>query len=109
MEIGNYYNDIICESFYDKNTYKIRIRTIPCEVFPSSLMVESLKMFRERYPVGTKFNTTRVKICIKPGNPGLELYHNVREYVDFYNSIRRHTEIGKVPPDEIYFKKQMVG
>lgn len=68
MEIGNYYNDIICESFYDKNTYKIRIRTIPCEVLPSSLMVESLKMFRERYPVGTKFNTTRVKICIKPGN-----------------------------------------
>jgi len=49
------------------------------------------------------------KIYLNPANGGLELYHNVREYVDFYNSIRRHTEIGKVPPDEIYFKKQMVG
>lgn len=45
------------------------------------------------------------KIYLNPANGGLELYHNVREYVDFYNSIRRHTEITKVPPNEIYFKK----
>jgi putative transposase len=47
------------------------------------------------------------KIYLNPANGGLELYHNVREYVDFYNAVRRHTEIGKVPPDEIYFEKSM--
>ena len=47
------------------------------------------------------------KIYLNPANGGLELYHNVRKYVDFYNVVRRHTEIGKVPPDEIYFKKSM--
>jgi hypothetical protein len=66
MEIGNYYTSIICESFLDNETGRIRIRTIPCDVIPQSLMVESLKIFRERYPLGTKFNTTQVKICKKP-------------------------------------------
>ena len=29
----------------------------------------------------------------------------VKEYISFYNTKRRHTEIGKVPPNEIYYQK----
>lgn len=64
MEIGNYYDNILCESFYDKEASKIRIRTIPCEAIPEPLWVESLRVFRT-YPIGTKFRTTNVKICKK--------------------------------------------
>lgn len=66
MEIGNYYDNILCESFHDRETGRIRIRTIPCNALPESLLVESLKIFREKYPVGTKFETTKIKICQKP-------------------------------------------
>lgn len=38
---------------------------MPCDKMPESLLVESLKTFREQYPLGTKFNTTNVKICTK--------------------------------------------
>ncbi|WP_424380479.1 hypothetical protein [Muriicola sp.] len=31
----------------------------------------------------------------------------VREYIEFYNTKRRHTEIGKVPPDHIYNAKKL--
>ena len=47
------------------------------------------------------------KIFLNPANGGLELYENIREYVTFYNEKRRHTEIGKVPPDEMYFQKEL--
>lgn len=47
------------------------------------------------------------KIYLNPANGGLDLYQNVREYIQYYNTERRHTEIGKVPPDEIYFPKMM--
>lgn len=47
------------------------------------------------------------KIYLNPPNGGLELYQMVREYIGFYNEKRRHTEIGKVPPDQKYFKKKM--
>jgi hypothetical protein len=66
MEIGNYYENIICESFLDSETGRIRIRTIPCEAIPQSLMVESLKIFRFSYPIGTKFRAENVKITQKP-------------------------------------------
>lgn len=46
------------------------------------------------------------KIYLNPANGGLELFHLIKEYVEFYNTERRHTEIGKVPPDEVYFVKQ---
>jgi len=47
------------------------------------------------------------KIFLNPANGGLELYENIREYVTFYNQERRHTEIGKVPPDEVYYQKAL--
>ncbi len=66
MEIGNYYDNILCESFYDKESRRVRIRTILCTAIPVSIMVESSKIFRDHYPVGTKFRANNVKICKKP-------------------------------------------
>lgn len=47
------------------------------------------------------------KIYLNPPNGGLELYQNVKEYIEFYNTKRRHTEIGKVPPDQMFYQKNM--
>lgn len=47
------------------------------------------------------------KIYLNPPNGGLELYQIVKEYIQFYNEKRRHTEIGKVPPDQKYYQKKM--
>lgn len=47
------------------------------------------------------------KIYLNPANGGLELYENVNQYIRFYNQERRHTEIGKVPPDELFYQKLM--
>ncbi|SDF25198.1 hypothetical protein SAMN05421636_1314 [Pricia antarctica] len=38
---------------------------------------------------------------------GLDLYEMVSEYIEFYNTKRRHTEIGKVPPDQVYAVKKI--
>lgn len=47
------------------------------------------------------------KIYLNPPNGGLELYQMVKEYIQFYNEKRRHTEIGKMPPDQKYNQKKM--
>jgi len=49
------------------------------------------------------------KIYLNPPNGGLDLYQKVKDYVQFYNTERRHTEIGSIPPDQRYFKPKMVG
>jgi putative transposase len=49
------------------------------------------------------------KIYLNPPNGGLDLFHKVQEYVHFYNTERRHTEIGSIPPNQQYFKHKMVG
>lgn len=49
------------------------------------------------------------KIYLNPPNGGVDLYQKVKDYVHFYNTERRHTEIGSIPPDELYFKPKMVG
>lgn len=46
------------------------------------------------------------KIYLNPPNGGVDLMKKVKEYVHFYNTKRRHTEIGKIPPDEMYFNKK---
>ncbi len=46
------------------------------------------------------------KIYLNPANGGLELYENVNQYIRFYNQERRHTEIGKMPPDEMCFQNK---
>lgn len=47
------------------------------------------------------------KIYLNPPNGGLELYQMVKEYIQFYNEERRHTEIGKMPPNQKYYKKKI--
>ncbi|MGB4818184.1 MAG: IS3 family transposase [Saprospiraceae bacterium] len=47
------------------------------------------------------------KIYLNPPNGGIELYQMVKEYIQFYNEKRRHTEIGKMPPDQKYYQKKM--
>ena len=49
------------------------------------------------------------KIYLNPPNGGVDLFQKVKEYVHFYNTERRHTEIGSIPPDELYFNPKMVG
>ena len=49
------------------------------------------------------------KIYLNPPNGGVDLFQKVKEYVYFYNTERRHTEIGSIQPDELYFKPKMVG
>lgn len=48
------------------------------------------------------------KIYLNPPNGGLDLYQKIKEYVEFYNNKRRHTKIGKVTPNTIFFNKKMV-
>lgn len=43
MQIGNYYKDILCESVYDKKSAKVRIQTLPGQVIPEGVFVESGK------------------------------------------------------------------
>lgn len=47
------------------------------------------------------------KIYLNPPNGGIELYQMVKEYIQFYNEKRRHTEIGKMPPDQKYYQRKM--
>ncbi len=47
------------------------------------------------------------KIYLNPPNGGIELYQMAKEYIQFYNEKRRHTEIGKMPPDQKYYQKKM--
>lgn len=47
------------------------------------------------------------KIYLNPPSGGLDLYHKVKEYITFYNQVRRHTEIGKIPPNQLYYKNSM--
>jgi putative transposase len=46
------------------------------------------------------------KIYLNPPNGGLMLNQMVKEYIQFYNEKRRHTEIGKMPPNQKYYKKK---
>ena len=47
------------------------------------------------------------KIYLNPPNGGMELYQMVKEYIKFYNEKRRHTQIGKMPPDQKYYQKKV--
>ncbi len=42
----------------------------------------------------------REKIYLNPPSGGVDLYRQVRDYIFFYNSERRHKSIGRVTPDE---------
>ncbi len=44
MEVGNVYNDVICESFRAPETYRLRIRPAKGQVVTTNLVGESLKI-----------------------------------------------------------------
>lgn len=47
------------------------------------------------------------KIYLNPPNGGMDLYQIVKEYITFYNEQRRHTEIGKMPPNHKYYQSKV--
>jgi putative transposase len=49
------------------------------------------------------------KIYFNPPNGSVDLFQKIKDYVHFYNTERRHTEIGSVPPDELFYNQKMVG
>ncbi|WP_165749493.1 hypothetical protein [Cellulophaga sp. Z1A5H] len=64
--IGNYYDNIKCESFLDPETNRIRVRPLPNQGLPTKIVVECKKEFREAHQIGTIFRTENVKVCKKP-------------------------------------------
>lgn len=66
MEVGDFFYDVVCESFIDTETGRIRIRPLTNQLVSTTLMIESLKMFRTKYPIGTKFMANELKVCQKP-------------------------------------------
>jgi len=47
------------------------------------------------------------KIYLNPPNGGLDLHRIIKEYIHFYNTERRHTEIGSIPPNQKYRMKMV--
>lgn len=64
--IGDYYDNIKCESFKDPKTGRIRVRPLDGQNLPTNIVIECSKIERESHPVGTEFITENVKVCKKP-------------------------------------------
>lgn len=63
LTIGNYIDNIKCESFKDTETGRIRVRPLKGQGLPTKLVISCLKRVREAHPVGTKFRTENVLVC----------------------------------------------
>lgn len=63
--IGDYIENVKCESFLDKDTNRIRVRPLPGQAVPTTMVIECLKKFREENKIGTQFITENVKVCKK--------------------------------------------
>ncbi|WP_452223700.1 hypothetical protein [Lacinutrix chionoecetis] len=63
--IGNYIDNVKCESFLDKETNRIRVRPLPGQDVPTTLVIECLKKIREKNKIGTHFIAENVKVCKK--------------------------------------------
>ncbi|MCT4153617.1 IS3 family transposase [Elizabethkingia anophelis] len=48
----------------------------------------------------------REKIYLNPPNGGLDLYQKVKDYVQFYNTVRRHDSLNDETPDSVYAAKK---
>jgi hypothetical protein len=64
--IGNYIENVCCESFLDPETNRIRVRALPNRALPNNLLIECSRDEREKHPIGTRFRTIDVKVCKKP-------------------------------------------
>lgn len=65
--VGDYFYNIKCELFYDRLTYRNRVRPLPNQGVPTDLFVECLKSIRKQYPIGTIFIAKSLKVCNKEG------------------------------------------
>lgn len=64
--LGNYIDNVQCESFLDPETGRIRVRPLAGQGITTKIVIECSKEERERWPLGTKFTTENVKVCVKP-------------------------------------------
>lgn len=64
--LGNYYEDISCESFKDPETGRVRVRPIAGQGLPTNIVIECSRKERDRHPIGTIFTAENVKVCQKP-------------------------------------------
>lgn len=47
----------------------------------------------------------REKIYLNPTNGGVDLYKQVKDYVHFYNTDRRHKSLGRITLDEKFYQE----
>ena len=66
LVIGDYYYNIHCENFKESRTGQIRVRPLPDQGLPTTLVIECSRYWRMHYPIGTKCRTESVRICQKP-------------------------------------------
>lgn len=68
LVVGNYIKKVKCESCYDSDTNRIRIRPLENQGLPTDVFVECLRDYRNTnlYPLGTIFIAEDLKICQKP-------------------------------------------
>lgn len=43
-------------------------------------------------------------VYLYPTNDGIELYHGIKKFIDFYNYEKTHQGIGRIPPAELYLQ-----
>lgn len=63
--IGEFYDNIKCESFKDPETGRIRVRPLPNQSLPAKIVIECRKSIREEHKIGTQFRAENVKVCKK--------------------------------------------
>ena len=63
--IGEFYDNVKCESFKDPETGRIRVRPLPNQGLPTKIVIECRKSIREEHKMGTQFRAENVKVCKK--------------------------------------------
>jgi hypothetical protein len=66
LTVGDYFLKIKCENFLDPETGRIRVRPLNGQGLPVNIVIECSMKEREKFPLGTKFITKNVKVCVKP-------------------------------------------
>jgi hypothetical protein len=62
---GSVYYNVRCELFYDRITYRKRVRPLPEQDVPTSLFVECDRSIREKHLNGTIFTAETLTVCQK--------------------------------------------
>lgn len=68
LTVGNYIENLLCESFFDHEAGRVRIRPLDGQDIPVDIKIECFKEYRNTnvYPLGTQFIAETAKVCIKP-------------------------------------------